>query len=254
MDDTACSGAVPVDGSSYPGGKSGAGVYQRFINWIPKHRVFVSAFAGKCGITRNILPAEHTIVIDADESVCQWWDDWCRTPEGRSLEIHHCDAIQWLQFNYGGTLYPASRAAPPRVGVLDAFVFCDPPYVLSKRSGPRYRHEMTDSDHVELLSVVGRLGAYAMLCGYPSDLYAALDPRRWRSIDRQVPTRRGLQDERVWLNYPRPEELHDSRYVGNTRRDRERNRRRQRSWLSQLAAMGDRERQAMLSALEKGNE
>ena len=52
--------------SSYPGGKSGAGVYQRLINEIPPHDMLIVPFAGRCGVTRRIRPAEHTILIDRD--------------------------------------------------------------------------------------------------------------------------------------------------------------------------------------------
>jgi hypothetical protein len=87
-----------------------------------------------------------------------------------------------------------------------------------------------------------------MVCGYSSPLYASLDP--WRSIDHRVPTRGGLQDERIWMNYAPPDHLHDYQYVGNGRRSRERIRRRQKNWLAQLAAMPVEERLAMLSAIE----
>ena len=40
---------------SYPGGKSGAGIYQRLINLIPRHRILIVPFAGHCGVVRNIL-------------------------------------------------------------------------------------------------------------------------------------------------------------------------------------------------------
>ncbi len=59
---------------SYPGGKSGAGIYQRLINLIPPHRVLIVPFAGHCGVVRHIRPAEHTIVIDQNPDVCEWWD------------------------------------------------------------------------------------------------------------------------------------------------------------------------------------
>lgn len=278
--------AVPGGASSYPGGKSGAGIYQRLINLIPRHRVFVSAFAGQCGVTRNIRPAEHTIVIDADEVVCQWWDDWRRSKDGRALEIHHCNSIEWLRFRFGQTEYSAAGSAvgrssddgsrKPRLvmsshdrvspkeaspsgvaqfgdaaGSLESaaeyFVFCDPPYVMSERSGPQYTCELTDDDHLRLICVLSSIRWPVMLCGYVSEIYASLEP--WRSIDHRVPTRRGLQDERIWMNYIRPSVLHDHRYVGDSRRSRERIRRRQKNWLSQLQAMGDRERQAMLEVL-----
>lgn len=249
--------------SSYPGGKSGAGIYQRLINQIPPHRVLVSAFAGHCGVTRHIRPAEHTIVIDADAAVCQWWDDWCRSPAGRALEIHHCDAVGWLAHRFGITEYSAA----PKCGIgsvgnhdlsvsLDSsaeyFVFCDSPYVLSERSGGRiYRYEMSDAQHRAFSGTVSRIPAAKaalMVCGYRSPIYSACD-RVMRSIDHRVPTRGGLQDERLWMNYPAPERLHDYRYLGGSNRERERIRRRQRNWVSQLQAMDPLEREAMLEAL-----
>lgn len=254
--------AVP-DGEglgSYPGGKNGAGIFQRLINLIPRHRILISAFAGHCGIVRNIKPAEHTIVIDACADVCQWWDDWRRGPKGRAIEVHNCDSIEWLRFRFGLTKYSACGScvaagslnpAPP----ADAFVFCDPPYVLSERShGKQYAHELCDDGHRRLLDVVTQIPATTaavMLCGYDSPIYASLNP--WRSIDHRVPTRGGLQDEMIWLNYSEPEFLHDTSFVGDTRRQRERIRRRQINWLSQLNAMGDRERAAMLNVLNERN-
>ena len=281
--------AVPSVLSSYPGGKSGAGIYQRLINLIPRHRILISAFAGHCGVVRQIKPAEQTIVIDPDEAVCEWWRSWSRTKQGRSLEVHHCDSIDWLRHRFGLTKYSAcgscdvrshdtgSRDSNPgtvaRNGVAgpqhsaslpatshnpatgdETFIFCDPPYVLSQRShGKQYAHELCDDGHRRLLRILTQIPATVaavMVCGYQSPIYASLE--RWRSIDHRVPTRGGLQDERIWLNYPEPDSLHDHRFVGNSRRERERIRRRQINWLSQLNAMGDRERAAMLEALTIG--
>lgn len=270
--------AVPGDASSYPGGKSGAGVYQRLINLIPRHRILIVPFAGRCGVTRRIRPAEHTILIDPDPDVCLWWDDWSRRPEGRSIELHQCDGIEWLRYRCGVTLAPRglaagngdaagesvtgrgrvdrrrfideSAAASP-TDAAEAFVLCDPPYVLSERATGRiYDHELTDADHLRLLQVLTRLPASqysAMLCGYESPLYASLEP--WRRLRHRVPTRGGLQDEMIWLNYPEPELLHDHRYVGRTRRERERIRRRQKTVTAMLAAMDPRERAAMVEAI-----
>lgn len=240
-------GPVP---DTYPGGKSGAGVYQRLINLIPRHRVLISAFGGHCGIVRNIRPAEHTIVIDEDPEVCQWWHDWRLSPRGRAIEIHNCDSIEWLRFHFRLTEFAPDPAAHAGGTRADSFVFADPPYVLSERShGKMYQHELTDDCHRRLLQVLTQLPATAaaMVCGYESPVYRPLD--NWRSIDHRVPTRGGLQDERIWMNYPATDDLHDFRHIGDDRRERERIRRRQVNWLSQLNAMGDRERAAMLAVL-----
>ena len=51
---------------TYPGGKSGAGVYQRIINLIPPHRVYIEPFLGGAAILRHKRPADVSIAIDAD--------------------------------------------------------------------------------------------------------------------------------------------------------------------------------------------
>ena len=295
--------AKTSDKSSYPGGKSGAGVFQRLINLIPPHRVLIVPFAGHCGVVRNIRPADQTIVIDQDPAVCQWWDDWSRSKRGRRLEIHHCDGIEWLRFRLGGTEYSAAKACdaesgagrssdsgsrnrrplmatdcdritpksataagdarssdavpgdgrPSRKPAAEYFVFCDPPYVMSQRATGRiYQHELTDADHGRFINEVTRIEAAKasiMICGYPSDLYAGL--AGWLRIHHRVPTRRGLQDERIWLNYEKPERLHDYQFIGDCRRSRERIRRRQINWVNQLRAMEHHERQAMLDAMSQ---
>lgn len=260
--------------SSYPGGKSGAGIYQRLINLIPPHRVLIVPFAGHCGVVRNIRPAEHTIVIDQNPSVCEWWDNWSRTKRGRALEIHNCDGIEWLRFSLGCTEYSAAKAcdAGPcdcrssrrlvmkrvcdRVthnpsSPAETFIFADPPYVMSERaSGRIYECELSDQDHQRFLGTATRINAsrYQMLiCGYACELYSPLDS--WFSIEHRVPTRGGLQDERIWMNYPKPVNLHDYQYIGDGRRSRERIRRRQKNWREQLNKMSEQEQLAMLEIL-----
>jgi hypothetical protein len=250
--------------SSYPGGKSGAGIFQRLINLIPRHRILIVPFAGHCGVVRNIKPAEHTIVIDQNPVVCQWWWDWSRTKHGRAIAIHNCDGIEWLRFSLGCTEYSDAKAcvtgsSDGRSSVTrstlktmsEAFVFCDPPYVLSERATGRiYECELTDQDHQRFLGTVTMINAaryQIMICGYSCQLYEALDP--WESIDHRVPTRGGLQDERIWMNYDKPVQLHDYRFIGDGRRSRERIRRRQNNWREQLNQMSEQERLAMLEVL-----
>ena len=155
--------------------------------------------------------------------------------------------------SWGGRPSPETMA--------EAFIFADPPYVLSERSGGRiYECELTDADHQRFIGTVTRLDASryrAMVCGYACNLYASLDPAAkdsgnadgWFSIDHRVPTRGGLQEERIWMNYQKPVKLHDYQYIGDGRRSRERIRRRQKNWHEQLIQMPDQERLAMLEIL-----
>lgn len=232
--------------NTYPGGKSGSGIHQRLINMIPAHRVLIVPFAGKCGVTRKIKPAEHTILIDRCEKVLQWWDDWQRSPAGRAVELHYCDGIEWLRYRFGLTRRPVTDVSA--TGDDGSFVFCDPPYVLSARKKTKiYDHEMSDEDHGRLVNIALRMPVPLMLCGYESPVYVALE--RWQIMRHKVMGRRGLNSEAVWMNYLAPPRLHDTRYLGNNRRERERIRRRQRTVRNSLAAMGEQERAAMLDAI-----
>lgn len=233
---------------SYPGGKAGAGVYQRIINLIPKHDLLISAFAGHCGIVRHIKPATHTVVIDKDPDVCQWWHEWSRTKQGRALEVINASGIGWLAYQESKNW--------KNYDIGERFIFCDPPYVLSQRShGKQYEHEMSDSDHEMLIGLLAGImspRSQILICGYNCRIYRRLKP--WRTIDHQVPTRGGLQWERIWMNYPETDDLHDFSFIGDDRRERERIRRRQRNWLSQLSAMPPREQAAMLAVLNSVKE
>lgn len=85
--------------------------------------------------------------------------------------------------------------------------FVDPPYVHSTRvlrnTSGCYRHEMTDDDHAELLSVLQQLQGMVVLSGYASDLYAGELPG-WisHSTASRISSGRGtaLRTEVVWLN------------------------------------------------------
>jgi len=80
--------------------------------------------------------------------------------------------------------------------------YVDPPYIMDTRSdaGKDYAHELTDTDHENLLDFLDGLQGMVMLSGYPHDIY---DDRlkHWTRI-----TRKALADgakartEVLWLN------------------------------------------------------
>lgn len=132
------------------------------------------------------------------------------------------------------------------------FVYADPPYLFDSRRSKRpiYAHEMTDQQHAELLATLVRLPCLVMVSHYPHPLYAkAL--AGWRTFTYKAQTRGGGKaTEQVWCNYPPPAELHDARYLGRNKREREKIRRRVRNWSAGLARMPALERQAILDALQ----
>lgn len=80
--------------------------------------------------------------------------------------------------------------------------YVDPPYVHDTRASncKQYRHEMTDSDHEQLLSHLRGLCGAVVLSGYNCDLYSDLLPD-WRRIDRRALADGALKrTESLWLN------------------------------------------------------
>ncbi len=102
----------------------------------------------------------------------------------------------------------------------DAFVYCDPPYVAATRSvNDDYDHEMTDADHVRLITacrVAVDLGARVAISGYASTLYDGL-LGHWRTLEHDVQcsaqavSSTARRTECLWMSYPESEELG---YVG----------------------------------------
>lgn len=218
---------------NYPGGKNGSGTFQRLINLIPPHEVYVEAFLGSGAIMRLKRPATSNIGIDADE------DPLSNFPaEMPNLMLIKTDALDWLSRN---TLSPKT------------FLYLDPPYLMSTRSTQQayYRHEFTDEQHARLLAIVASLPCMVMLSGYYSEMYAqAL--AAWRTESFNVRTRSGRSaTEWVWLNYPEPFALHDYRYLGEGYRQRESIKRKQGRWLANLQSMNSLERYAMLQTIDR---
>lgn len=90
----------------------------------------------------------------------------------------------------------------------DTLHFVDPPYLLGTRvlqanGKGYYRHEMTDADHVELLSVLLELEGSVVVSGYESDLYHDT-LSGWESFETKsrISAGRGtaLRTEIVWVS------------------------------------------------------
>jgi len=210
----------------YIGGKSQAGVYQRIINLIPPHDVYIEPFLGGAAIMRLKKPARVSIGVDLAPS---------KLALRPGVTVVCGCGIEFLEsYEWKG----------------DEFVYADPPYLLSTRGGRRYyEHEMTDADHDRLLAVLKALPCKVMLSGYPSRQYSdALTT--WQIEDFSVMTRgHTWARECLWFNYPRPEKLHDLAYVGENDRERLRIKRKRERWAARLAKMPPLERAALYSAL-----
>lgn len=258
----------------FPGGKAGAGTYQKIINQIPPHDIYCEPFLGDGAILRRKRPALRNIAVEIDPSTASGFvgtaghvAGW--GGESGSIEVFNCCGIEWLKHQFGlylvGSQHPAPSArvagsngsGRPAVGrdadpVPQWFVYCDPPYLLKTRSSGRiYRFEMTEAQHVELLAVIKRLPCPVAISGYYSSLYSeALQDWRHISFDSMTRGRR-MGREYVWMNYPEPVALHDYTYLGQNKRQRERIARKVRTWAAGLARLPRLERQAIWAKLPR---
>lgn len=233
-----------VDGERFVGSKGGAGVWQRIICWMPPHDVYIEPFAGRAAVFRHKRPAKRSILIDLDPTVLDQVVGGRPRPE---VEVIVGDGLDFLR-----------RFMPPENQRV--LIYADPPYPReSRRDVGRdyYRHEWTKEKHNEFLQLVRHMSphgltvgfsAYILISSYWSDLYGkAL--RNWITDHFAVTTRGGPAEEWLWANYPRPQELHDYRFIGGAYPERWRIHKRQRSWVRMLRKMPPLERRAMLSRL-----
>lgn len=215
----------------YPGGKGASGIYQRLINHIPPHRVYIEPYLGGGALMRHKRPAEINIGVDVDTAVIESWD------RVNSIQVVCEDAVQYLtRYKFKG----------------DEFIYADPPYLKSTRRSSRamYRNEYTDEQHVWLLQLLVSLPCNIMISGYWSKLYAA-QLKSWRHVSFSARVRSGQNAaESLWMNYSHPDKLHDYRYLGDTFRERERIRRRIERWRSRLENLPAIERNALIQVLE----
>ena len=134
----------------------------------------------------------------------------------------------------------------------DEFIYLDPPYLRETRANGKriYRHEMSLTDHINLLEAALRLDCMVAISGYWSELYADT-LSGWRVASWTARTRQGVATEYLWMNYPEPTRLHDYRYLGDTYRERDRIKRKKKRWVAKLQRMEPLERYALLAALEE---
>jgi hypothetical protein len=218
-------------------------VYQTLINLMPPHDVYVEPFLGAAAIMRMKRPAAANIGIDLDPAMV----------DRASLEFtrgsaHGSNCYGAPRFEFFATdavKYLLSQTFPP-----SALVYADPPYLRSTRATRRdfYKFEMTDAQHLELLSVLKALPCNVMISGYSSSLYAK-ELKGWHATAFQAATRGKPAAEWVWCNYPRPVELHDYRFLGDDFREREQIKRMKKRWVAKLEKMEPVKRQALLAAI-----
>jgi site-specific DNA-adenine methylase len=212
----------------YPGGKGKC--YQRLINMMPPHRVYIESHLGGGAVMRGKRPAAINIGVDLDPQVIARWQQF----KPRHVELVQRDAVEFLR------TYPF---------VGDELVYADPPYVASTRRRSRvYRYEYCDADHLALLEVLRSLPCRVMLSGYDNALYRE-HLSDWNVGAFPAQTHRGVREERVWTNFAPPPVLHDASYLGHSFRERQTIKRRHERWLARFDGLPVPERAHLLGLL-----
>lgn len=227
---------------SYFGGKGSMGAHQFIINHIPPHEVFISACLGLCYVLRKIYPAQETIGIEINPKVYQ---AWCEAEKDRKLTLINDNSHDWL---YAHEWDHFRRQ----------FLYVDPPYLMDARKSSRkvYFKEWTPMEHELYLKRLLWLdtlypSVLIMVQHYPHPLHDELLLRNgWHHADYEANTRQGIAKERIYMNYPTPDELHDYRYVGKDYREREVITKLKQKWTGQFQRMIPAEREAIFEAME----
>ncbi len=156
---------------------------------------------------------------------------WVRLTQGRGMGLRHGGWRHHIDPNGTGSAMPVylrgyvARMAPaaarlagvslesrPALDLIssynhpDVLFYVDPPYVQDTRSGgSRYRYEMTDADHVDLLATLRATAAAVVLSGYATDLYDST-LADWHRVEIAAGTGQGSiwkdRTEVVWSNRP----------------------------------------------------
>jgi DNA adenine methylase len=221
---------------AYDGGKGK--LYQQIINLIPPHTTYIEPFLGGGAVALKKRPALLNIGLDLDSGALLTTAAAIVGSDGASWRFYCQDGIEFM------------RSYTWRGGEL---VYCDPPYLMSTRSSqrPRYKFEMTRSDHVRLLQVLVGLPCMVMISGYFSWLYADM-LETWNTAVFTAHTRSNrMVKEWLWMNYSVPERLHDYSHLGQDFRERERIKRKAERWVRGLERLPRLERLAVWKRLEE---
>ncbi len=71
------------------------------------------------------------------------------------------------------------RRIIPKFDSPETWFYADPPYIRSTRESGEYAHEMSDSDHVDLVNLLLNLKGSCLLSGYPHPIYEPLELTGW---------------------------------------------------------------------------
>lgn len=229
---------------NYPGNKSSSSAYPTIMNHIPRHKWYVELFAGSAEVAKKIVDSESQVtpfvtLNELNPIVCEL----LRNEFHDGISVVNDDAICYLN-TYNSIFFAHCDKT---------FIYLDPPYLLSSRrsGGDIYgSFEMSDDDHVKLLTAALQCKSMVMISGYKSALYDHY-LKDWQRVEFDVMTRRGPATEIIWMNYNIDDHLlHTYDYIGHGRTDRQRINRKQLRMINKIESLPIREREKLLFSLK----
>ncbi len=130
--------------------------------------------------------------VQGRERMYALWN-WYRLPEW-IIEI--AERLRMVQIECRPALEVIKR-----FNYLDVFQYWDPPYLLGTRNGKQYRHEMSDTEHEELLEAALGSKAKIMISGYESEMYNNYLKGWQKEYFSSCAEHNGGRTEVVWMNY-----------------------------------------------------
>jgi DNA adenine methylase len=118
------------------------------------------------------------------------WDEF---PETIRISIERLKQVQIENLD--------ARELIRRYDTGDVFIYADPPYLHGTRKNYLYNHEMSNEQHIELLTLLVNHPGKVLLSGYENDLYNSV-LTGWRKVMKNTQAEFGLKrTEVLWMNY-----------------------------------------------------
>lgn len=118
---------------------------------------------------------------------------WCELP---NIILEAAERLRGVQIECRPATQLIEEYNHPNV-----LIYCDPPYLLSTRRGKQYCCEMTEEDHLQLLSVLKKHTGPAIISGYLSDLYDS-ELRGWhKETTTTTDLLSQVKKEVLWMNF-----------------------------------------------------
>ena len=103
----------------------------------------------------------------------------------KDAQIEHTDALTLIE----------------RYDEENTLLYLDPPYLMDLRKKHLYANEMTDEQHIRMLTLIKKSKSKIVLSGYDNELYNS-ELKGWVTAEKSTTAQFGkMRTEKLWMNY-----------------------------------------------------